>query len=96
MQVEVHLQEGFSDLPVTIEAGGAVVADFTATTRLMTGLARIVPLDLRHGEEVRVLAGNASASAASIRVDEAKPFVVVNFVNGKLHLKLEERQPGYL
>jgi len=96
VRIEIHLQEGFSDLPVTIEAGGAVVADFIATTRLMTGLAKIVPLDLRRGEEVKVSAGKPVASTATAKADAAKPFVTVNLVDGKLHLALEERQPGYL
>lgn len=96
MQIEFHWQEGFYQQPVSMAAGGKVVAEFDATTRLQTGLANIVTLDLQNGEEVMLTVGGDPAGAATVTVDAARPYVTVNWVDGELRFDMVDRQPGYL
>ncbi|KPP87338.1 MAG: hypothetical protein HLUCCA08_05245 [Rhodobacteraceae bacterium HLUCCA08] len=96
MQIEFHFQEGFTGQGVSITSQGAVLADVTARTRLMTGLAEIVPLDLQHGEEVTLSVGGDPAKTMPVSIDTATPFVTINMEENGLQVSQTDRRPGYL
>ena len=96
MQIEFHFQEGFTGQAVTIMAEGTVLAELIAQTSLMTGLAEIVPLELRDGEEVWLRVGDDPALTERVSIDTSNPFVTIRMEEDGLHVEQVNRRPGYL
>ena len=93
--IECHLQEGFYGHRATIELDGKTLKELTATTKLTLGLAEIVPFEAQNGEEVVVRLATEPEQTATISVDAAQPFIIVNFVDGALQITSTDQQPGY-
>lgn len=92
---EFHFKEGFTGQTLEIVSSGRVRATVTARTRLQIGLAHIETIELDDGEEV-LIREKSTNTETSIRVHHGKPFVVVQWVDGKLEAEAVGQSPGYL
>jgi hypothetical protein len=92
---EFHFREGFTGQTFEIVSAGIVRATVTARTRLQIGLAHIEAIELHDGEEV-LIRQKATQNETSIRVHHDRPFVVLQWVNGKLEAEAIGQSPGYL
>lgn len=95
MQIELHFTEGFSGEEISILVEGRIVAEFSAQTKLQTGLAHIEMLDLPDGEEV-VVNINRPKTSVHLDVDASHPFVTFALQDGVLLTRKTDLRPGYV
>lgn len=95
MQIELHFTEGFSGEEISILVEGRIVAEFSAQTKLQTGLAHIEMLDLPDGEEVVVKITRPKTSV-HLDVDASHPFVTFALQDGVLLTRKTDLRPGYV
>lgn len=69
MTVHVELQEGWDGRPVVVTVDGAPAARLTPRTRLQTGLADVVTLDLAPGPHTVTVRRPDDGAAFEARVD---------------------------
>lgn len=96
MQIEFHFQEGFTGQMFSLWSGNQKLAGFTAQTQLMTGMAKIIPLELHNGEEVLLRAEDEPAQIWPVIIDAATPFVTVTRKDSTIRIEQVSRRPGYL
>ncbi|WP_316290898.1 hypothetical protein [Aestuariicoccus sp. MJ-SS9] len=98
---EFQFTEGFTGQTVTLVVDAEPRAEFLARTKLMTGLANIMPLSLPDGKEVTLRVADASRPetkpvSVTVTVDATTPFYVIAWQDGALDVTSTARRPGYL
>lgn len=91
---ELHFQEGFTGEGVEVRVDGSVVESFEARTRMQTGKARVLRLDLEAGQAVSIaLVGGGPAGSFPVRGES--PYVRINLVDGDLVIEPGKDMPRY-
>lgn len=92
--LRVDLQEGFDGEPVVIKVDGEELYRSTPATRMQTGFADRVEVDVDHSVELEIELPEHDLRA-SIHIDpQESPFVGVSLADGQIRTSFEEL--GYL
>lgn len=91
---EFHFQEVFNGERVVLSKGGEVVADRAMKTRMQIGLADVVEVDVKPGDEIRAILMGAGQEARLV-MGPHDPYVSVRMENGQLIMQRAEGMPRY-
>ena len=91
---EFHFQEGFYKNDVRIEADGRILAEHQITTRMQTGLAEIVSLQLAHGTPVAIHIQPGDL-LKEIALTEKETYVIIRKQDDILNVQMQQTLPGY-
>lgn len=95
-QVTVSLEEGFAQDHVIIRVDGATAFEGTdVTTRLQTGLAAAVPLDIPDAGKLEVTLPDRGLTRAIVLDGSRTPFVRASIVDGDLAVSTTDQAPYY-